>query len=73
MDLPKIKKENLTQQLREVVGDTDIEFESIVDPSDVVSIPPHMKDFYQDRLTTAQRLVKSRKRQEELRKKVRRP
>ena len=73
MDLTKIKKENLTQQLREVVGDTDIEFESIVDPSDVVSIPPHMKDFYQDRLTTAQRLVESRKRQEELRKKVRRP
>ena len=73
MDLPKIKKENLTQQLREVDGDTDIEFESIVDPSDVVSIPPHMKDFYQDRLTTAQRLVESRKRQEELRKKVRRP
>ena len=73
MDLPKIKKENLTQDLREVVGDCDLEFESIVDPSDVVSIPSHMKDFYQDKLTTAQRLVESRKRQEELRKKVRRP
>ena len=39
MELPKIKKENLTQELREVVGDTDLEFESIVEPSDVVSIP----------------------------------
>ena len=70
MELTKIKKENLRQELREVVGDTDLEFESIVDPSDVVSIPSHMKDFYQDRLTTAQRLVESSKRHEELMKKV---
>ena len=33
MELPKIKKENLTQELREVVGDTDLEFESIVELS----------------------------------------
>jgi len=71
MDLPKIKKENLTQDLREVVGDCDLEFESIVDPSDVVSIPSHMRDFYQDRLTTAQRLVESRKKHQDLMKKVR--
>jgi len=71
MDLPKIKKENLTQELREVVGDTDLEFESVVDPSDVVSIPSHMRDFYQDRLTTAQRLVESRKKHQDLMKKVR--
>ena len=39
MDLPKIRKEDLPQQLREIVGDNDAEFESIVDPMDVMILP----------------------------------
>ena len=36
MELPKISKDQLTQQLREVVGDNDIEFDAIVEPTDIV-------------------------------------
>tara|TARA_R100000005_G_C4953383_1_gene172886 strand:+ start:560 stop:847 length:288 start_codon:yes stop_codon:yes gene_type:complete len=39
MKLPKIPKEFLTPELREVVGDTDLEFDAVVDPTDVFLIP----------------------------------
>ena len=39
MELPKIPKERLTKELREVVGETDLEFDSIVDPGDIMTIP----------------------------------
>ena len=35
MKLPKLKKEDLTKQLREVVGDVDLEFDALVDPNDI--------------------------------------
>ena len=41
MDLPKIRKEDLPQQLREIVGDNDAEFDSIVDPMDVMILPKY--------------------------------
>ena len=48
MELPKIKKESLTKELREVVGETDIEFDALVDPSDVLVLDS--KADYMDRL-----------------------
>tara|TARA_R100001082_G_scaffold88605_1_gene55040 strand:+ start:346 stop:582 length:237 start_codon:yes stop_codon:yes gene_type:complete len=43
MELPRIPKEQLSQELREVVGDNDLEFDSVVDPSDIfdISFNPH--------------------------------
>ena len=39
MDIPKIRKEDLPEKLREIIGDQDAEFESLVDPDDVFAIP----------------------------------
>ena len=46
MDLPKIRKEDLPQQLREIVGDNDAEFDSIVDPMDVMILPEYDEDKF---------------------------
>ena len=66
MELPKIKKENLTPELREVVGDTDIEIESVVDPSDVMNLPYDPEQYEKDRLQTARMLVESRQKLNDL-------
>lgn len=46
MELPKIKPEDLPQQLREIVGDNDAEFDSIVDPMDVMILPEYDEDKF---------------------------
>ena len=46
MDLPKIRKEDLPQQLREIVGDNDAEFDAIVDPMDVMILPEYDEDKF---------------------------
>jgi len=68
MELPKINKDQLTKQLREVVGDNDIEFDAIVSPTDIV-IDDFDEDAYNEgRLEVAQKLVEIRKEiQEDLR------
>ncbi len=71
MDLPKINKENLTDQLREVVGDNDLEFESIVDPTDVMILPDNTKEYLNGKLDLARMLVESRNKLEEYRTKSR--
>tara|TARA_R100001443_G_scaffold42316_6_gene55691 strand:- start:2632 stop:2862 length:231 start_codon:yes stop_codon:yes gene_type:complete len=70
MELPKINKDQLTKQLREVVGDNDIEFDAIVDPTDIV-IDDFDEDAYNEgRLEVAQKLVEIRKEiQKDLRRK----
>tara|TARA_B100000214_G_C23748630_1_gene526645 strand:- start:56 stop:286 length:231 start_codon:yes stop_codon:yes gene_type:complete len=61
MELPKISKDQLTKQLREVVGDNDIEFDAIVSPTDIV-IDDFDEDAYNEgRLEVAQKLVEIRK------------
>ena len=61
----KIKKDQLTHELREVVGDKDITFESITDPSDLVDIEIDPEGFYQGRKAVADMLIESRKKLEE--------
>lgn len=39
MDIPKIRKEDLPEKLREIIGDVDAEFEPLVSPDDVFLIP----------------------------------
>ena len=60
MKLPKIPNDNLTPELREVVGDGDLEFESIVDPMDIMDIQIDPDSYYEDRLHAAKLLVESR-------------
>ena len=65
MELPKIKNEDLPQELREILGDNDAEFESIVDPMDVINIQFDPDSYYEERSKTAQMLIESRKKAQE--------
>ena len=51
MKLPKIPKDHLTPELREVVGDGDLEFDSNVDPMDVMDIQVDPDSYYEDAFT----------------------
>ena len=53
MDLPKIKNEDLPEELKELLGDEDAEFEAIVDPMDVIDIQLDPDAYYEGRLQTA--------------------
>ena len=60
MELPKIKNEDLPQELREILGDGDAEFESIVDPMDVMDIQFDPDSYYEGKMKVARMLVDSR-------------
>jgi|TARA_B000000609_G_C23818290_1_gene161659 hypothetical protein len=66
MELPKIPKEQLTKSLREIVGDNDVEFDSIVDPSDIIDIQIDPDAYYEGRLKAAEMLIESRKKLNEI-------
>ena len=38
MDLPKIKNEDLPEELKKILGDADAEFDAIVDPIVIVNL-----------------------------------
>ena len=65
MDLPKIKNEDLPQELREILGDSDAEFQSLVNPMDVIDIQFDPDSYYESRTKTAQMLIESRKKAQE--------
>ena len=65
MELPKIKNEDLPQELREILGDADAEFESIVDPMDVMDVQFDPDSYNEERSKTAQMLIESRKKAQE--------
>jgi hypothetical protein len=67
MFLPKIKNEDLPEELREILGDADAEFDSIVDAEDVMDIQFDPDAYYEAKHKTAMRLVESRKELERLR------
>ncbi len=46
MKLPKLRKEDLPERLREIVGDVDVEFDPIVDPNDVMLIPEYNEEKF---------------------------
>tara|TARA_B100000902_G_scaffold175325_1_gene169057 strand:- start:179 stop:412 length:234 start_codon:yes stop_codon:yes gene_type:complete len=46
MKLPKLRKEDLPERLRELVGDVDVEFDPIVDPNDVMLIPEYNEEKF---------------------------
>ena len=65
MELPKIKNENLPKELKEILGDGDAEFESIVDPMDVVDVYLDPEQDQKDRKRVADMLIESRKKSHE--------
>jgi hypothetical protein len=65
MELPKIKNENLPQELREVLGDADAEFDAIVDPMDIIDIQVDPDAYREERLKIANMLLESRKKSQE--------
>ena len=60
MYLPKIPSSQLTPELREIVGDADIEFDPIVDESDVFDIQVDPDSYYEKRLAVGNMLIESR-------------
>ena len=66
MKLPKIPNEQMTPELREIVGDGDLEFESIVDPMDMLDIQVDPDSYYEDRLHAAKLLIESRNNSNEI-------
>ena len=65
MELPKIKNENLPKELKEILGDGDAEFESIVDPMDILIDYLDPQQDQQDRARVANMLLESRKKSHE--------
>lgn len=61
MKLPKIKNENLPQELREILGDSDAEFDALVDPMDIIDIQMDPDSYFEGRTRTAEMLVEARK------------
>tara|TARA_B100000131_G_scaffold296953_1_gene315304 strand:- start:52 stop:282 length:231 start_codon:yes stop_codon:yes gene_type:complete len=71
MELPKLKKENLTQELREVVGDKDLEFDSLVDPTDVINLAVNLEEYLEGKAETMKSFIDSRQKLQEYQKKAR--
>ena len=61
----KINKDQLTNQLREVVGDQDITFESITDPSDLVDVRVDQEDINNIIKKVGDMLIESRQKLDE--------
>ena len=64
MNLPKITRDQLTKELREVVGDIDLEFDSIVDEEDLIDIQIDPDAFYERRAEVGKMLSEQRKQNE---------
>jgi hypothetical protein len=71
MELPKIKNEDLPEELRKILGDSDAEFESIVDPADIIDIEIDEDQYNQERLEVARKLIESREKLNDLKRQER--
>ena len=71
MELPKLKKENLSQELREVVGDNDLEFDSLVDPTDVMNLAVNLEEYLEGKAETMKSFIDSRQKLQEYPRKAR--
>tara|TARA_B100000035_G_scaffold31243_1_gene23820 strand:+ start:243 stop:476 length:234 start_codon:yes stop_codon:yes gene_type:complete len=65
MELPKIKNEDLPKELREILGDSDAEFDAIVDPADIITMNYDTDLYHEGRSKVAEMLLESRKKQQE--------
>lgn len=67
MELPKIKNEDLPEELKKLLGDADAEFDAIVDPRDVISLQSDPDAHYERVEDTAKQFVEARKKLQGLR------
>ena len=66
MKLPKIKNENLPEELKKLLGDQDAEFDAIVDIGDIISVDIDRDAYDQQKMAIGKKLMESRKKQQEL-------
>jgi hypothetical protein len=71
MDLPKIKNEDLPEELKKILGDADAEFDAIVDPTDIVNLNVDAEQLENERLEVAKKLIQSREKLNEIRRQER--
>lgn len=60
MKLPKITRDQLSNELREVVGDTDLEFDSLIDSDDLVDIQIDPDAYFERRAAVGKMLIEQR-------------
>ena len=66
MELPRIPNNQLSDELKELVGDGDLVFDPVVDLEDVVDIQIDPDAYYEGSVSVGRMLIESRKKQEEL-------
>ena len=65
MNLPKIPSNQLSPELKERFGDKDLEFDSLVDPRDIMDIGFDPEALHRERILIGKQILESRKKQEE--------
>ena len=66
MELPRIPNNQLSDELKELIGDEDLVFDPVVDLEDVVDIQIDPDAYYEGSVSVGRMLMESRKKQEEL-------
>jgi len=66
MELPRIPNNQLSDELKELIGDEDLVFDPVVDLEDVVDIQIDPDAYYEGSVSVGRMLIESRKKQEEL-------
>jgi hypothetical protein len=67
MKLPKIKKEDLPEELQSIIDGDEIEFDPIVSVDDIFDLPFDSEEYERGRIEIAQKLIESRKKLEDAR------
>lgn len=67
MKLPKIKKEDLPEELQSIIEGDEVEFDPIVSADDIFDLPFDPEEYERGRIEVAQKLIESRKKLEDAR------
>ena len=70
MELPKIPSDQLTPQLKKIVGNKDLEFDSIVDPMDVIDINFNSDEYRESRIDIGKQILTIRNEHQKNSKKI---
>ena len=70
MELPKIPSDQLTPQLKKIVGNKDLEFDSIVDPMDVIDIDFNSDEYRESRFDIGKQILTIRNERQKNSKKI---
>ena len=70
MELPKIPSDQLTPQWKKIVGNKDLEFDSIVDPMDVIDIDFNSDEYRESRIDIGKQILTIRNERQNNSKKI---